>query len=630
MTNKLGLVGVTSLALLNLLGTGMFFGPALSAEYAGTTALLVWLYLGLQSIYIGMMFSELTSIYPKAGGVYEFAKHAYGHFTSFLIGWIMWLVATVMIPTLIISALLYAFPTITSTETVIASLAIIIALSLVAYRGLGESEFILDAVAIIVFIFVIITVVKGVPAINTNNYQPFLTASPLALFVALFFILESYFGWEAVTFMAEETKKPRTTIPRALTIATILSSSIGLLFAIVLFGIMGADQLAQSTAPLYDVFVQLFGDQGGTLLRAGVFTSLVGSAAGVIISSPRLLRAMARDKLFIEQFSIISPQTGTPARAIILQATVASVVLFFSVANYEILLSILVPLASIMYIATFLAVPILRTTQPGPRPFNCPFPYAGPITVSLVFTGALIGWAVTTPQATGLLLFTANLIFFGVPIYFLLVFYYNPDVIVTMTDYLARLEYWMENIILPRSIRRDILHVFSDLHGKRILEFGSGVGTLTLELAERVGEHGTIFATDLSKNKLHILEERLDDKPHDNIELVHDQHQVNRVHPTVKQADIVISVGMLSYLQDVQKVLEDINTVLPDHGKVCFVDYVNYFHILPDPVWLKDESVIKQAFRDAGFSVYVTRTKGLFWDYITVYGFKSDDDVPFI
>ena len=220
----------------------------------------------------------------------------------------------------------------------------------------------------------------------------------------------------------------------------------------------------------------------------------------------------------------------------------------------------------------------------------------------------------------------------GIPVYLLLLFTYNPEAIIQFTEFFSYGSLWLENFILPKRIRKEILIIFRELEEKHVLEYGAGVGTLTLHLAERVGPHGHVIATDISAKNLRILERRLRKRNITHVTTIHDPHQVNRIHPDVREVDIVFSVGMLSYIQDLQKVLRDIRRILPEHGKLCFVEYVDYFRVLPNPKWLDDHVALKEIFREAGFGVQVVKLHGLFWNYLFIYGEKTRhvEKVPYI
>jgi hypothetical protein len=72
------------------------------------------------------------------------------------------------------------------------------------------------------------------------------------------------------------------------------------------------------------------------------------------------------------------------------------------------------------------------------------------------------------------------------------------------------------------------------------------------------------------------------------------------------------------------------NRILPDAGGICFVEYVNFFRFLPDAEWLSNTDRLKRVFREAGFSVQIEKKHGFLWNYLFIYGIKSERDVPFI
>ena len=84
LKKTMGFWMIVSIAFLNLVNTGMFFGLKIGAQEAGINVLIALSILAVLSVYIAMCFGELTSMFPNAGGVYEFAKQAYGRFASFV------------------------------------------------------------------------------------------------------------------------------------------------------------------------------------------------------------------------------------------------------------------------------------------------------------------------------------------------------------------------------------------------------------------------------------------------------------------------------------------------------------------------------------------------------------------
>ena len=89
----------------SILGTGIFFLPAMGAKIAGPASIISWLVLSVISIYMAMVFGELASMFPEAGGVYEFCKNAFGRFPSFLIGWLTLVGGNITIAMLMVGAI---------------------------------------------------------------------------------------------------------------------------------------------------------------------------------------------------------------------------------------------------------------------------------------------------------------------------------------------------------------------------------------------------------------------------------------------------------------------------------------------------------------------------------------------
>ena len=626
----LGFWTVLSLSIISIMGTGLFFGAAIGSSYSGNASILAWIILSVIAVYISMYFAELTSMYPKAGGIYEFGKHAYNRFFSFLMGWSAWIVGNLTNTLMIVAAIDYLIPEPSHFWLKIGiSVLFIVVLNLVAYFGIGASVFLLVVFAITSVSVLLSLIIPGLFQTNAVNYFPFFSFGAVSIFVTIFFIAESFFGWEGATYLAEETHEPEKTIPKAIVIGTIVVGILGISMAIVSLGIIPWKILATSDAPLSIVSERILGRSGMKAINIGIFVAIIGSAASGIITMPRLILALARDKLFIAQLSDIHEKFKTPYKAVIFQ-TIVSLLVFGMAFRYKALLSLLLPMGFIIYFLVILSVLVLRSKEPNiKREFKVPFARVGSIVVMAFIAILVIAWVFYDKSAINTLKLGISLIFVGVPIYIMLEIYYNPDTIIKVNDALAYLTLLTERIILPKSVRNEVIELLGNIKGKKILEFGCSVGTLTMHLAEAVNPKGRVYATDLSKRDLLITKKRLIKKGHSHVIVVHDEHQINRVHPSIPHVDAIVSIGMMGYLQDVKKVLKEMRSLLPYGGKIVFVDYADFFKIIPNVAWLSNDKVIEKMFRDAGFSVFVTRKKGLFWNYVYVYGIKFHENIPY-
>ena len=110
LRRSLGYFAIISLAVASIMGTGLFYGAGIAPQYAGNASILSWVVLSLFGLYIAACFGELTSMFPEAGGVYEFCKRAYGRFFSFIIGWVAWLVGNITTSLIVVAAVNLIMP----------------------------------------------------------------------------------------------------------------------------------------------------------------------------------------------------------------------------------------------------------------------------------------------------------------------------------------------------------------------------------------------------------------------------------------------------------------------------------------------------------------------------------------
>ena len=347
-----------ALSIGSILGTTIFFGIPLVAEYSGNLLIPAWIFLTLIAIYIAAVFGELTAMFPKAGGTYEFSKQAYGKFASFILAWTAWLFGNISVALIIIASVkalnielaeitLFGIAISQTVQIFLMSVGLILLLNMIAFAGVEASSLMLLALGAVMVGIPLAIISRGVFALDFGNFIPFATHPFSGVFITLFFMAEAYFGWEAATCLAEETKNPAKTLPKALILASAIVGIIGLLMIIVSLGMLSLDQLGtiadEQGSLTTHLSKMLYGNQYSWLFGMGVFLALIGTAAANIISTPRLLLALSRDRLFLAQFKKINARFKTPGNAIIFQTIVLIFIILLGLANYETLLELLVP-----------------------------------------------------------------------------------------------------------------------------------------------------------------------------------------------------------------------------------------------------------------------------------------------
>ena len=255
----------------SIMGTGIWFLTSAGAKYAGPASLISWGILSLVAIYIAMCFSELVSMFPKAGGVYEFAKQTYGRFWSFVIGWTTAISGSVTIAMLLLGALQYLLPVEYSRFSVMIAIGILFLFSFVAYRGMQTSTYVLVTFALITLVAVIAIIVPGLISFKAENYMPFFVFPTVNVLLAIFFIAETFFGWESAIFLSAETKNPRKIMPKALIYGTCVIALLAFLLAFSGMGSIHWSEYAGSSAPLRDLGGIHFGPTGIIIFTILIF-----------------------------------------------------------------------------------------------------------------------------------------------------------------------------------------------------------------------------------------------------------------------------------------------------------------------------------------------------------------------
>ena len=103
----LGFWTLLSLAIASIMGTGIFFSASIASKVSGPGVIVAWVILTIIGTYISMFFGELVAMFPRAGGLYEFSKHAYSRFTSFIIGWSAWVIGNITVALVVVASINY-------------------------------------------------------------------------------------------------------------------------------------------------------------------------------------------------------------------------------------------------------------------------------------------------------------------------------------------------------------------------------------------------------------------------------------------------------------------------------------------------------------------------------------------
>ncbi len=605
----------------SIMGTGIWFLTASGAKHAGPASLVSWVILSAISIYISMCFSELTSMFPKAGGVYEFAKQTYGRFWSFVIGWTTSIAGSVTISMLLLGALQYMIPIQYSKFYVPIAIALVLVFNFVAYRGMQTSTYMLVTFALITLVTITSIIVPGFFHINLDNFTPFFVFPTMNILLAIFFIAETFFGWESAIFLSAETKNPKKVMPKALILGTVIIALFALLLSFTAMGAMPWQKYGASAAPLKDLGSLYFGTAGTIIFTILVAASIIGAVASWIVTAPRLLMALAEDKLFFVQFAKIHPKYKSPYVSIIFQVFIISLLVYIGSGSYETLLHLLIPLILILYSAVLLSVSILRFKKPDiPRAFKAPFGKIGPF-VTAVFMFFLLWMFINeTHGALDLLRISGSLILFGIPAYFAIEIFYEPKYITIRKNLMAKIYHYYHRTPLPKPLFRQILRLMPVKKKAIVLDYDCGLGGFTRQLIRNNVKFKKIFAVDKSKEEIKVFKEKIPDHYKDKIEIMYRKSWM--LPEKVKNVDVFLSKNSLGYIKDIPEFLVHLRKAMAKNARFCFYIHNHFVNVTPNALITEDRKKVLELFRKAKLDAKYLRKKYLFKEEIFIYGTK--------
>jgi amino acid efflux transporter len=226
---RLTAVQGTALYLGAVLGTGVIGLPALAARTAGPASLLAWLALVLLSVPLAATFAALGARYPDAGGVSTYVRHAFGARAAAVVGWCFYFAMPAGAPAAALFAGGYVQAAVGGGQTTVLLTAVGLVAVMTAANAFGVtvSGRVQLVLAALLVALLLAAVVAAAPRARLANLHPFAPHGWLAVGSAAALLVWSFAGWEAITHLAADFRRPHRDLPRATAAALVL---IGILY----------------------------------------------------------------------------------------------------------------------------------------------------------------------------------------------------------------------------------------------------------------------------------------------------------------------------------------------------------------------------------------------------------------
>ncbi len=413
----------TAIVVADMVGVGVFtsLGFQVKDIPSGFSILLLWAVGGVVALCGVFAYSELGAMFPRSSGEYNFLSRAYHPAFGFVAGWVS---ATIGFAAPVALAAMafgeYGRSVLPDAPPLALAIGVVWLVSLVQLGGVKHSSTfqliatILKVVLIIAFLVAGFVIGTPQPVTFTPSVSDFAHIASAPFAIGLVFVMYSFSGWNAATYIIGEMRNPEQNLPRAMLAGTLI--------VLVLYVALNAVFL--HTAPIGELAGQLdvarisgahiFGEFGGRIVGAMICIGLISSISAMMWIGPRVMMTMGEDIPSLRVFARKSTQ-GAPAWAILFQLAIASLMLFTR--SFEAVLDFIQFSLLFCSFFTVLGVIKLRITRPDlPRPYRA---WGYPVTpvVFLLVTGFMMYYLLTerpVQSFLGVLIMISGLVIYAV------------------------------------------------------------------------------------------------------------------------------------------------------------------------------------------------------------------------
>jgi amino acid transporter len=397
-----------------VIGSGIFRLPSFVAGNVDTPTLflVLWAAGGGISFVGALVYAELASSFPSAGGDYHFLMRAYGRSVAFLFAWARLTVMQTGSIALVAfvfgdyAGQLIALGPYGSAIYAAAAIVVLTTLNIIGtWQGKWAQNLLTTLIA--VGLLTVVAVSLGQPPAPSSAA----TGGSVTVGAAMILILLTYGGWNEAAYLSGEIRDVRRNMVRALLLGIGIVTAVYVAVNYAYVRTLGLDGVRQSEAVGADLMRATLGEWSAIVLSVLVSGAALSTLNATIFTGARTNYALGRDFTLFRYLGRWKLRGDTPANALLVQGVIALalVVLGASVARggIQTMVDYTAPVFWSFFLLTGIALFILRRQSPeSPRPFRVPLYPVTPLVFcgtcaymlysSLTFTGpgAAIGVAI--------------------------------------------------------------------------------------------------------------------------------------------------------------------------------------------------------------------------------------------
>lgn len=395
LRRALGKWDLTAIGVNQVIGAAIFLLPADVARLVGNWAPLMFLGVGLASLFVALCFAEVGSRFDTTGGPIGPARAAFGRFVGFEVGWMMWF-SRVSSGASVINglavALGYYWPVLsTGAPRALVILAVLGVLTWVNLRGIKQTSWLVNFFTIGKLLPLAVFVLVGVFFADLSRIVPSGPAPLAQMGTAALLLIFAYGGYEVTGIPAGEASNPKKDVPFAFVAVILTVSAVMTLTAAVATGLL--PDVGATRTPIADASAIVMGAFGGLLVSVGSAVSMTGNNMGQLLSGSRTVFALAENGDLPRVFARVHPDYRTPYVAIWFTSIV--LVVLALTGSFVFLAAVSAVARLVVYLSACGATLRLRradmATRVAPANFTVPLGPVIPVLAILISSSILAG-----------------------------------------------------------------------------------------------------------------------------------------------------------------------------------------------------------------------------------------------
>jgi len=409
----LGWPHLVALGIGAIVGTGIYTLIGVGADKAGPAVLLSFIIAGVICACAALAYAEMSTMMPAAGSAYTYSYTVLGEAIAWIVGWSLILEYSLVVSTVAVgwSGYFAGFLQWVHTQTGwnvmlptalaagphaggVINLPAIVITFLVAgmlMAGTRESATLNAVLVVFKLIALAVFIAVALPAFDSANLTPFMpygfpktvdaAGVERGVMAAAAIIFFAFYGFDAISTAAEETKNPGRDLSIGIVGSMIGCTLIYVLVALAAVGAMSFTVFGKSAEPLALIMRELGHPKAALVIGIVAVLALPTVLLAFFYGQSRIFFVMSRDGLLPRSLSKVNPRTGTPVAITLFTAVLVAALA--GVARLDEIAALANAGTLVAFIAVSVCMLVLRKRDPNrPRVFRTPMAWVvGPLAI---------------------------------------------------------------------------------------------------------------------------------------------------------------------------------------------------------------------------------------------------------